>query len=112
MRTAPEPDPFGPEDALTDRWIAVLRLGLLPIAVIELPRTRSDLSVDLYPLLVGVFAVYAITFACAAVSSSISFACTSRDHGQRPMLAIDCSSMAMTATLSLGGLEVMRTPRS
>src|SRR5512142_1869809 len=53
-----------------------------------------------------------MTFACAAESWSISFAITSRDHGQRPMFAIDCSSMAITAMRSLGGLEVMRTPTS
>jgi hypothetical protein len=53
-----------------------------------------------------------ITFACAAASWSISFACTSRDHGQRPMFAIDVSSMAMTAMRSLGAFDVMRTPAS
>ena len=37
----------------------------------------------------------------------MSFAWTSRGHGQRPMLAIDCSSMAITATLSLGCLDVI-----
>jgi hypothetical protein len=56
--------------------------------------------------------VLPITFTLAAASWSISLACTSRDHGQRPMLAIDCSSMAMTATLSLGAFEVMRRPMS
>ena len=56
--------------------------------------------------------VLPITFALAAASWSISFACTSRGHGQRPMLAIDCSSMAMTAILSLGVFDVIFTPRS
>jgi hypothetical protein len=52
------------------------------------------------------------TLALAAASWSISCACTSRGHGQRPMLAIDCSSMAMTAIFSLGVLDVMFTPTS
>jgi hypothetical protein len=56
--------------------------------------------------------VLPITLALAATSWSISFAWTSRGHGQRPMLAIDCSSMAMTAILLLGVLEVILTPRS
>ncbi len=53
-----------------------------------------------------------MTFALAADSWSISFACTSRGQGQRPMLAIDCSSIATTAILSLGFFDVIRTPRS
>jgi len=56
--------------------------------------------------------VWAITFAWAAWSSSISFACTSRDHGQRPMFAREASSIAMTAIRSLGAFDVMRTPTS
>ena len=52
------------------------------------------------------------TFALAAASWSISFAWTSRGHGQRPMFASDVSSIAITATLSLGFLEVICTPRS
>ena len=53
-----------------------------------------------------------ITLAFAAASWSISFAWISRGHGQRPMLAIDCSSMAMTAIFSLGGFDVSLTPWS
>src|SRR5205809_5794686 len=56
--------------------------------------------------------VLPITFALAATSWSMSFACTSRGHGQRPMFCIDVSSIAMTATLSLGVFEVIFTPRS
>ncbi len=56
--------------------------------------------------------VLPMTEALAPTSWSISFACTSRGHGQRPMLAIDCSSTAITATLSDGLFEEAFTPRS
>ncbi len=53
-----------------------------------------------------------MTLAFAATSWSMSFACTSRGHGQRPMFWIDVSSIAITAILSLGAFDVIRTPRS
>ena len=50
--------------------------------------------------------------ALAALSWSISLsACTSRGQGQRPMLAMLWSSMAMTAMRSLGGRSLWRWPR-
>ena len=61
MSPMPDPDPFGPDDVLTNRGIALMRLGLLPIALVELSQPQNDLSVDLYPFLVGILAVYAIT---------------------------------------------------
>ena len=39
-------------------------------------------------------------------------ACTSRGHGQRPMLRMLASSIAITATLSDGVRDVAITPRS
>jgi hypothetical protein len=54
----------------------------------------------------------ATTFALAAASLSVIAACTSRDHGQRPMLAIEVSSIAITAILSDGVREEACTPMS
>lgn len=46
--------------AAANRGIAIVRLALLPIALIELPGTRADLAVDLFPMVLAGFAVYAI----------------------------------------------------
>ena len=56
--------------------------------------------------------VLAMTLALASASLSVIAACTSRDQGQRPMLAIDVSSMAITATLSDGVRDEACTPMS
>src|SRR5579864_722269 len=53
-----------------------------------------------------------MTLALAPASASIIFACTSRDHGQRPMLSMLCLSMAMIATLSEGVRDEALTPQS
>ena len=52
------------------------------------------------------------TFALPAASMSVTFACTSRGHGQRPMFWMLASSIATTAMRSEGVRSVARTPRS
>src|SRR5580765_1438092 len=53
-----------------------------------------------------------MTLAFALESRSIIFAWISRDQGQRPMLSMLCLSIAMTATLSEGVRDEVRTPQS
>src|SRR5512135_3936172 len=53
-----------------------------------------------------------MTFALARESRSIILACTSRGHGQRPMLAMLVSSIAITAMRSEGAREDACTPMS
>ncbi len=55
------PDPAAPDDPAVNRGIAVLRLALVPIALIELHGRTHDLAVDIYPYLVGILAAYALT---------------------------------------------------
>ena len=57
-------------------------------------------------------AVWAMVLALAAESWSISCACTSRGQGQRPMLAMLWSSMAMMAMRSDGWREVLVLAKS
>ena len=61
MTHVSDPDPAAPDDPAVNRGIAVLRLALVPIALIELHGRTRDLTVDFYPFLVGVLAVYALT---------------------------------------------------
>jgi len=57
-----------PADAgVADRGIAALRLALLPIALIALPTKRADLAIDAFPILLAVFAVYAIAMLTLSV---------------------------------------------
>ena len=56
--------------------------------------------------------VWPMTLVLAAASWSIILAWISRDHGQRPKLPMDCSSMAITAMRSEGVLVVAETARS
>jgi hypothetical protein len=53
-----------------------------------------------------------MVLALAAASLSISSACTSRGQGQRPMLAMLWSSMAMTAMRSDGWRELLVLAKS
>jgi len=53
-------DPAAPDRRAVNRGIAVLRLALLPIALIELPNRSDDLPFDLYPYLVAVLGLYAL----------------------------------------------------
>jgi len=61
MTHVSDPDPAAPDDPAVNRGIAVLRLALVPIALIELHGRTRDLTVDFYPYLVGALAVYALT---------------------------------------------------
>ncbi len=60
MNHAAGPDPAAPDDPAVNRGIAVLRLALVPIALIELHGRTHDLAVDLYPYLVGILGAYAL----------------------------------------------------
>ena len=53
-----------------------------------------------------------MTLGLPAARTSVSFACTSRGHGQRPMFRMLASSIAMTAMRSEGVRSVARTPMS
>ena len=61
MSSAGEPDPAAPDDRDVNRGVALLRLALLPIALVELPNRPADLAADIYPFLVAILAVYAVT---------------------------------------------------
>lgn len=50
-----------------NRGIAALRLALVPIALLVLPTERTDLAVDLFPIVLAVFAVYAAAMLVLAV---------------------------------------------
>ena len=54
----------------------------------------------------------AMTLGLPAARVSVSFACTSRGHGHRPMFWMLASSIAMTAMRSEGVRSVARTPMS
>jgi hypothetical protein len=49
MTHVSDPDPAAPDDPAVNRGIAVLRLALVPIALIELHGRTRDLTVDFYP---------------------------------------------------------------
>ena len=59
------------EAAAANRGVALLRLGFLPLALIELSRSHTELGRDFFPLVVALFAVYALALlALAYVGSS------------------------------------------
>jgi two-component system, NarL family, sensor kinase len=55
------PPPSADEDrAAANRGIALLRLGFLPVALVELSRSHTELGRDLYPAAAALFAAYAV----------------------------------------------------
>ena len=56
------PDARRDADAVAaNRGIALLRLGFLPVALVELSRSHTESGGDLYPAVVALFGVYAVS---------------------------------------------------
>jgi two-component system, NarL family, sensor kinase len=70
-RVAAQP-PSAAEDAVAaNRGIALLRLGFLPVALVELSRSHTELGGDLYPAVVALFAAYAVSVLVLDRSASL-----------------------------------------
>ncbi len=68
------PTRSGPADAfetLAARGTAVLRVCLLPIALVGLPTSRYDPALDVFPYVLGAFAVFAFAMLLAAFRPGI-----------------------------------------
>jgi two-component system, NarL family, sensor kinase len=50
-----------PDQRAANRGVALLRLGFLPLALLELSTSHRELGRDFFPLVVALFAVYALT---------------------------------------------------
>ena len=67
MTPAPAPVRAVSDAAAANRGIALLRLALVPILVIELPNSRAGLTVDVYPVVVALLAIYATVMLAAGI---------------------------------------------
>jgi two-component system NarL family sensor kinase len=70
-RASADEAPAAPGAAAANRGMALLRLGFLPLALLELSTSHGDLGQDYYPVVVALFAAYALVLVALDRAASL-----------------------------------------